>query len=255
MNLKRYFLTLLLCAFAVSLPAATIVIGDGSGGKINVEIAKLAEGKVEVRLADGTTRSIPMKNLSKINRRKVIKWQKSGGANAATAEDTPTNENVVPLTTRDRIKVYVHTRRDSKDTDGGYDGWKDMDEKIEPRVVIDNQEYRNDYNNLTATVVLVAEGVRNKSELKVVYKDKFKFSASNREKFTWNGKPFKLDYLVDDNDGYDNSYGHRYRYYFVVIRNADGTVGHVSSSRSSWESNPDLIDKLVVNRIYNRNLQ
>lgn len=268
MNLRKRLVAMLLCVFAVSLHAESVTITNSNGQSLEVELISYKNGQVEFRTSDGIEHTVRMQTLNKASRRVVVRWNtknrkakakskandRSGASATEDAVDRD-SDSIVDLASNHRIKAYVHTRRSSKDTDGGYQGWKDIDETIEPRVVIENQEYYNDYKNLTATLVLVGENVRNKSELKVVYKGSFKFSVEHRDEFTWKGKPFKLDYLVDDNDGHDNSYGYRYRYYFLVIENADGTVGHVRSSRSSWENDPDLIKKVKLNGIYDRKLQ
>ncbi|MGJ8640824.1 MAG: hypothetical protein ACSHYA_15650 [Opitutaceae bacterium] len=262
MNAKNYILTLLLCILGQSLHAQFMTITNKKGQQIEIQMLSLNAGDVSFLMRDGSKNTIRIETLNTVSRRRVVKWQKankgkktaSGNTTAAAAAST-TEDIVVDLSPNDRIKAYVHTRRKSKDTDGGYTGWKDMDERIQPRVLIENQEYTKDYRKLTTTLVLVGENVRDRSQLKVIFKDSFKFSVSHRDEFDWSGAPFKLDYLVDDNDSYDNSYGFRYRYYLLVIRNADGTVGHTASSRSSWTQDPNLDKRVKVNGIYDRNLK
>lgn len=235
----------LICLFgmlAASFSFADFVkITNNAGAEIEVELLSLRNEKVEFKMRNGKVFTYELMDLSPDSRKLIKEWEE--------------NSSKTLLTQDHRLTVSVHTGRSSKDTDKGYSGWKNMDEKIEPGVLVKNEEPWDSFKDLKATLVLVAEDVTDKDNLKVVYKDQFTFSINFKDSYEWEGKPFKLDYLIDDNDGWDNSYGFRYRYYFLVIRNPDGSVGYSAASRSSWAEKPDLIKKLKLNTIYDRSLR
>jgi len=236
---RIYFVLLILVTS--SLFGEYVTISNAEGREIEVELLELEGDEVTFAMRNGREFTVGMDTLSASSRKLIKKWD--------------IEANKVLLKKDDRLKVLVHTRRDSDDTDGGYTGWKDMDERIEPRVVIENEEYKRSYKKLKAKVALIAEDVTNRNRLKVVFLDSFDFNVSYRSSYEWLGDAFTLDYLIDDNDGYDNSYGYRYRYYYVVIRNADGSFGKAFGSVSKWERDPTLIDKLKLNQVYSRDLR
>jgi hypothetical protein len=239
---KVLVFSLVIVVFGSLAKAEYVTIANREGREIEVELRSLENGKVEFALRSGQTHTYDMLDLSVGSRKLVKKW----------AEEA----NKVLLTPDHRIKIDVHTSRRSKDTDGGYSGWKDIDERIEPRVIITNQEYREAFKNLEATLVLVGEDVKNRRNLKILYKDKFEFSVERNSQYEWEGEPFTLDYLVDDNDSFDNSYGHRYRYFFIVVKNKeDGSVGHAAASVNQWARSPYIIDDLKIDQITDRDLR
>lgn len=238
LRLRILLITLLV---VTSSNAEFVQITNLKGQQIEAELIGIEDKKVTFRMRNGRTYTLALNTLSKESVQMITEWYKIA--------------NQVFLSPHDRIQIYLRTSRDSDDTDGGYAGWQDMDERIEPMLRIENNEYKKDYQGLKATLVLFGENIRNSRELKVVFKDSFEFDLPSDSSHRWAGQPFKLDYLIDDNDGYDNSHGHRYRYYFIVIRNPDGTVGFTQGSIEKWGDNPKTINKLKRNDLCDRNLR
>ena len=238
---KFIFSLLISFLFVGAASAEFVAIENLEGREIEVELLGLEDGEVEFKMRSGKKYTVAMSSLAPRSRKLIKKWHEEASK--------------VVLKREDRIKTSVLTKRNSKDTDGGYSGWKDMSEKIEPGVLITNEEYQKAYTDLKATIVLLAEDVTDRNNLKVVLKESFTFSVDARDSYRWEGKPFKLDYLIDDNDSYDNSYGFRYRYSFLVIRNPDGSAGHIAASVSAWGHNPNIIDTLEVGKQYTRDLR
>ncbi|HKK19614.1 MAG TPA: hypothetical protein VJ952_13125 [Opitutales bacterium] len=233
-------LCVLLLGGSVTLADYT-TISNTEGKKIEVELLELKDDEVSFKMRNGREYTVPMETLSAQSIKSIKEWWKEASK--------------VVLTSDDRIRITVHTRRDADDTDGGYAGWEDMDEKIQPKCIINNDEFLRSFKNLKATIALIGEDVTDRKKLKVVFKDSFTFDVASNSAHTWQGTPFTLDYLIDDNDSHDDSYGFRYRYYFVVIENPDGSVGHAAASLSKWAREPDLIKKIKTNQVYGRELK
>mgnify|MGYP001162459921 FL=1 len=232
-----WIITLSVCA----LNANYTTITNTEGRDIDVELLSLDDEQVRFRMRNGGNYTVAMGKLDSKSQKLIAEWHEQASK--------------IVLTSEDRLRISVLTSRDSDDTDGGYTGWKDMLEQIEPELVIENLEYKRGFNKLKATLVLLGQDVTDRNNLKVVFKDTLTFDLPEREIYRWKGTPFRLKYLIDDNDSFDNSYGFRYRYYFLVIENEDGKVGHCAGSMSGWTSNPRLIKKLETNKTCNRNLE
>lgn len=239
--MKHAFYLLLVLSICIQGRAEYIKISNTEGRVIEVELTDLEDDKVSFRMRNGSKHTVGMEQLASQSQELIKEWHEKASK--------------VLLSQSDRLRISIHTSRDAKDTDGGYTGWKDIDEKIEPKVVIENLEYTKDFSGLNATLALIGESVVDSRELKVLFKESFKFSVKQRDTHVWHGTPFKVEYLIDDNDSFDDSYGHRYRYSFIVIWNDDGSVAWVKSSRSSWANKPNLIKNLQVNSLVNRDLQ
>jgi len=224
-----------------SLTADYVSITNTEGRDIEVELLNLDGNEIEFRMRNGNKYTLGTEALDSKSQKLIAKWHEKASQ--------------VVLTDEDRLRISVLTSRDSDDVDGGYTGWKDMSEVIEPKVVIENLEFKRSFTNLKATIVLFGEDVTDRSILKVVYKDSFTFNLPEKKSYRWEGTPFRLKYLIDDNDSYDNSHGFRYRYYFLVIENEDGQVGHCAGSVSGWTKNPGLIKKLEPDNTYTRSLE
>jgi len=232
-----WIITLSVCA----LNANYTTITNTEGRDIDVELLSLDDGQVRFRMRNGGNYTVATRQLDSKSQKLIAEWHEQASKIVLTAED--------------RLRISVLTSRDSDDTDGGYTGWKDMLEQIEPELVIENLEYKRGFNKLKATLVLFGEDVTDRNNLKVVFKDTFTFDLPKREIYRWKGTPFRLKYLIDDNDSSDDSYGFRYRYYFLVIENENGKVGHCAGSMGGWTSSPRLIKKLETNKICNRKLE
>ena len=224
-----------------TLNAEYVIISNTKGQNIEVELLNKNGQEVEFRMRNGDKFTVTEEQLDSESQKLVAEWHKK--------------VSKIELTADDRIRISVLTSRDSDDTDRGYTGWKNISETIEPKIIIENLEYTRGFSNLKATLVLLGEDVTNRNNLKVVFKDSFTFDLPERKSYSWEGRPFRLKYLIDDHDTYDDSNGFRYRYYFLVIENEGGKIGHCAGSINGWTNNPQLIKNLQANKTCNRKLE
>ncbi|MEM1221285.1 MAG: hypothetical protein AAGH40_00870 [Verrucomicrobiota bacterium] len=197
---------------------------SADGVEIEAKLVEISrDGKVTITDRNGEDYDeLPLELFSMEDRRYIREWEKKQQElidNADVTSDSP-------------LRISFLKGRDDDMNDYG-----DIDDRIvtfEPEVVIENQDYKRTFRDISGTVVTIGQGILGEKEYVILDKQKFNLTARPREKGRWTGIGFECRYDPDYG-------GFEYGGYLIVLRNRAGEIVMTKGSRSVWERDPERI--------------
>ena len=240
--LFRQFKLSVLLVFAgtwlIPVAAATRTFASSDGTTIEAElIAVDSRDRTTIRRVDGRLfRNVPIEFFSDQDRKFIRNWK-------AQQQKALDNANI---TADSRVRISGVTNRYSEFID--YVDFDYLFVKYKPKISFYNEELEETFTGVNGTLVLIGEHVLDSSVMGVLYSQKFKIDVPPKEKIEWKGKPFM--------SRYDPDYGgFKYEGYLLVVRDQDGKVVQIKSSKSTWKDNFRKILKAKLKKPYDRKFE
>lgn len=113
-------------------------------------------------------------------------------------------------------------------------------------MIFKNKGLYHEFNGNKATIILLAENVKNKKVFKILLKETFEFAVDARSEFLWERDSVTVTYDENARNGY--SFDYKVTGYIIIIKNKRGEIVFSRSTRKSWIDSIDQILNIKVNK-------
>lgn len=155
-------------------------------------------------------------------------------------------KNDAPLKPDSRLIITVKLGRNDKLNDGSDPDNREVD--YSPGIVLENEDKDLSYKNIRGTLVIIGESVLESREYHVLYKEDFTLDVSTLSSAEWAGSSFKNVY--DDYADNGSAFGADYEGYLVALRNKEGQVQMIKTSKTKWQAAHERILSANTRRAY-----
>jgi hypothetical protein len=135
------------------------------------------------------------------------------------------------------VRIEVRVSKSARVAGGDLD---DKTQKIALKVKFSNADLHSPYENYTATVYALGQGVRNRNERKVLLQDSVLIESIPALKAMEHDCPV----VTTQFDKTDATFGYAYDSWVVVVKDKDGKIVAVKSSVPAWEKLPEMADAM-----------
>lgn len=231
MRVKIAFIitTLLLCGFM--LTAETLMLTNHFGTEIEAELIELKEDGIDPvivfkRVADGRNFEYPLSDLVEEDRQAIKTWWKK----AKRERETLTADVSLEITYKTNRKKETLVK----------DSYYDHDRFIfTPEVAVTNSDFYNSYTGNTIHIVSFTEHQRYRGRLCVASTTTKKLDLPPNSTERVLGESY--DFVNIDYNYADMKDGFAHAGYLIVIKNSQGKVTHVRSSKQDFENHLNKI--------------